>query len=195
MSAVRVPAVLLLVLFLAAALPAAGETEHAESGGSGYLWKVINFVVLFGAMFYFLRKPVGAMLAGKSEAVRDLLADARSERETAEARLAEAAVRVAELQDEAARLRAQAESDSRTETERIRETAVREAERIRTLASQEVAVRLQAGIRELKEYTAGLAAGLAEARLRERLTGADQVALIDRSIDRLKEIHEERPAR
>ncbi len=57
------------------------------------------------------------------------------------------------------------------------------SERIRTLASQEVDGHLKAGVRELKDYTAELAADLAEERIKNRLTAADQAALIDRSID------------
>ena len=108
MNVSRALAVLLLVSFPAAGF-AAGEAEHAAGGGGlDFLWKVINFAVLFGALFYFLRKPLQAMLDKKAETVRDLLADARREREEAEAKLTEAATRVAELQDEAARLKERA---------------------------------------------------------------------------------------
>jgi len=191
MSVKRVLAVLLLVPFLVFAAVNEETAESHESGGSGYIWKVINFVVLFGAMIFFLRKPAMAMLKKKTEMVRDLLDDARRERTTAEAKLAEARIQAATLENEAARLKARAAADGLAETEKIRELAAKEAERIRTLAAQEVAVRLQAGIRELKEYTAELAAGIAEARMKDRLTGADQIDLIDRSIERLKTIHEE----
>ncbi|MHB8055040.1 MAG: F0F1 ATP synthase subunit B family protein [Candidatus Aminicenantales bacterium] len=195
MNAKRALAVLLLVPFLVFATVNEEAVEHQESGGSGFLPKIVNFVILFGALFYFLRKPLGAMLTRKSNLVRDFLTEARSEREKADARLAEARVQVATLKNEAARLKAQAFTEGKDETVRITESAVKEAARIRTLAAQEVAVRLKAGIRELKEYTAGLAADIAEAKMKARLTEADQVALIDRSIDRLKTIHEERVAR
>ena len=191
MSMIRILAVFLLVPFLMSAAAGEDAAEHQESGGSGFLWNVVNFVVLFGAMFFFLRKPVAAMLTKKKEMIRDLLDDARRERVTAEAKLAEARIQAEALLNEAARLKDRAAADGRAETERIKELAAKEAERIRTLAAQEVAVRLQAGIRELKEYTAELAAGIAEARMKARLTGADQVDLIDRSIERLKTIHDE----
>jgi F-type H+-transporting ATPase subunit b len=134
------------------------------------------------------------MLTKRVDVVREMLQDAREDREKAETKLAEAQARAAALEDEAARLKEQAAADGKTETEQIRALSAKEAERIRILASQEVAIRLQAGIRELKEYTAGLAAGLAEERIRERLSPTDQSALIDRSIERLKTIHEERAA-
>lgn len=191
MNAKRILALLLLVPCLALGAVDEAEAEHNDAGGSGMLSKVVNFVILFGALFYFLRKPLGAMLAGKSDHVREILSDARGEREKAEKRLEEARTQVETLQQEAARRKTQALADGRAETERIRAAAAKEAERIRTLASQEVAIRLQAGIRDLKEYTAGLAAEIAESRMKARLTEADQAALIDRSISRLKTIHDE----
>ncbi|MCX6567154.1 MAG: ATP synthase F0 subunit B [Candidatus Aminicenantes bacterium] len=195
MSVKRALAVLLLVPFLVFASVDEKTAESRESGGSGFIWQVINFVILFGAMIFFLRKPVTAMLTKKTEMIRDLLDVARRERLTAEAKLAEARIQAAALENEAARLKARAAADGLAETEKIKELAAKEAERIRTLAAQEVAVRLQAGIRELKEYTAELAADIAETRMKSRLTGADQVELIDRSIERMKSIHEESAAR
>jgi len=189
---------LLLILLMPFLALSQGEEKAAaepESGGSGFIWKVVNFAVLFGALFFFLRKPLGEMLAKKTDVIRDILEDAHNDREKAEAKLAEAQARAAALETEAAALKEQAAAEGRAETEKIRALSAREAERIRSLASQEVDIHLQAGIRELKEYTAELAAGLAEDRIRKRLTDADQSALIDRSIGRLKDIHEERAAR
>ncbi|MBN1938231.1 MAG: ATP synthase F0 subunit B [Candidatus Aminicenantes bacterium] len=194
MKAFRFLAVVLLVLVLLPPAARSAAEEHGEagheSGGSGFIWKVVNFAVLFGAMFFFLRKPLGAMLAKRVDVVREVLEDARQDREKAEAKLAEAQARAAALENEASRLKEQAAVEGREETKRIRALAVRETERIKTLASQEVAFQLQAGIRDLKEYTAELAAGLAEERIKKRLTQSDQSDLIDRSIERLKEIRE-----
>lgn len=198
MRKARLLAVSLLVFALVAPAALSAAEEQAEaghsSGGSGFIWKVINFAVLFGALFFVLRKPLGEMLTKKTDVVRIVLEDAREDREKAEAKLAEAQARATALENEAARMREQAAADGRAETERIRALSAREAERIRTLAAQEVAVRLQAGVRELKEFTAELAAGLAEEQIKKRLSPDDQSALIDRSIERLKSIHEERAA-
>ena len=54
-------------------------------------------------------------------------------------------------------------------------------------AAQQLAERLP----ELKAMTAELAASLAEERLKSKLTPTDQDVLIDKSIDRLKTLHEE----
>jgi F-type H+-transporting ATPase subunit b len=135
------------------------------------------------------------MLAGRTKAIAQSLAEAREARAEAEAKLAEARVRVAALEEELARIRREAEAEGGREKARIRELAGKEADRLRTLARQEVEAHLKASIRDLKEYAAGLAAGLAEERLKARLTPADQAALIDRSIEKLKDLHEESDSR
>jgi F-type H+-transporting ATPase subunit b len=183
----RAAAVLLAVPFL---LSMFAEEGGGARGGSGMAGKIINFVILAGGLFFLLRKPVKAMLAKRTEGIRAALDEARTARAAAEAQFAEARHRLASLEEEVARLTDIARTVGLADKDRILAQAEKEVERIRTLAVQEVDSRLQAGLRELKAYTAALAAEIAEARLKGRLNDADQSALIDRSIDRLRTIHE-----
>jgi len=174
-----------------AAEPRSGEASAPESGGSGMGGKIINFAILFGGLFFFLRKPMLAMLDKRTKTIERTLSEATAGRAAAEAQLEEARRKAAALEAEMARLKIEAEADGLKEKTHIRELAEKEAERLRTLARQEIEAHLKAGVRELKAMTAGLAAGLAEERLKSRLTEADQGALIDKSIDRLKTLNEE----
>jgi ATP synthase F0 subunit b len=153
--------------------------------------KIINFAILFGGLFFFLRKPLMAMLNQRTETIAKTLDEAQAGRLAAEARLAEARAKVAALEAELLRLRSEAEEEGRREKDRIREMAGKEADRLRALARLEVEALLKSGVRDLKAYTAELAASLAEARIKARLTEADQAALIDKSIAKLKDLHEE----
>lgn len=173
----------------------AAEASHESGGGSGLAGKLINFAILFGGLFFLLRKPLAAMLAQRTSAVAASLDEAQAARRLAEARLAEARAKVEALETELVRLRAAAEEEGRLEKERIRAMAAQEAERLRTLARLEVEAHLKAGVRDLKAYTAELAASLAEERLKGRLTAADQADLIDKSIAKLKSLHEESDSR
>jgi F0F1-type ATP synthase membrane subunit b/b' len=103
-----------------------------------------------------------------------------------------ARAKCAALEGDVSRLRAEAEAEGRAEKERIKALAEKEGERIKSFTQQEIDLQLKAGIQELKEYTASLAAGLAEDRMKARLTPADQSRLIDKSIAGLTELHEER---
>lgn len=176
--------------------PAGGEAAaHESGGGSGMPAKIVNFAILFGGLFFMLRKPLMGMLTQRTVTIAKTLDEAQAGRLEAEARLAEARTKVAALEAELIRLRSEAEAEGRREKDRIREMAGKEAERLRTLARLEVEAHLKAGVRDLKAYTAELAASLAEARIKARLTEADQSALIDKSIAKLKDLHEESDSR
>lgn len=153
--------------------------------------KIINFVLLFGGLFFLLRKPFLALLDKRTRTIERSLAEATEARAAAELQLEEARRKASTLEAEMARLKTEAEADGLKEKERIRELAGKEAERLRVLARLEIEAHLKAGVRELKAMTAELAAGLAEERLKSSLTDADQAVLIDKSIDRLKTLHEE----
>jgi F-type H+-transporting ATPase subunit b len=182
-------AVLLLVPFL---LAMSAEGGPQASGSGGMLGKVINFVILFGGVTFALYKPARNFLVQRTRDIQASLDEARDGRLRAEAKLEEARAKLAALEGDVARLRAQAEAEGRAETERIRALAEKEARRIQAFTQQEVDLQLKAGIQELKEYTAGLAASLAEDRMKRRLTPDDQSGLIDKSIADLTELHEER---
>ena len=187
--------VLLALPFLLFMSFASEEGGAHESSGSGMLGKIINFVILFGALVYFLRKPLLAALGGRTEGIRSSLKDARDFRASSEEKLAGARRDVAALGSEIARIKTLAQQEAAAERKRIRAAAEAEAARIRTLAGQDVEAQLKAGIRQLKAFTAELAAALAEEKIKSRMTDDLQSTLIDRSIERLGALHEESSSR
>jgi len=180
-------AVLLLVpLFL---FMVSEEGREAPSK-SGFLGKVINFVVLFGGLGYLLSKPVRKYLGQRSEDIRKALDEARRARLDAERKLEEAQKKLGLLEDEVGRIIKAAEDDGFRGRENIKALGDKEAERIKMFARQEIEIKIRGGKQELKEYTAELAASLAEARLKEKITAQGHSRLIDKSIDKLAELYE-----
>jgi F-type H+-transporting ATPase subunit b len=181
----------LAVLLLAPLFLFMAPEEGAEAaGGSGMLGKVLNFVLLFGGLVLVLRKPLREFLRKRTESIQALMRDAQTARLEAEAKLDAARRKIAALEDEVIRMKKDAEAGGLKDKERIRALAAKEERRIRSFAEQEIDLQLKAGIRELKEYTAELAASLAEARIKDTITANEQSALIDKSIDKLAELYE-----
>jgi F-type H+-transporting ATPase subunit b len=193
-SAFRPALLALLFLVLSLSLGAAaqeGEGGHeAASGSSGMLGKVINFVLLFGALVYFLARPLKNFLSQRTSDIRSALDEARSAREQAERKLVETQARLAALEGEAARMKSEAEADGLRARDGIHAQAEKEAERIRSFAAQEIDLRVKAGVQELKERTVELASDLAAGRLTRTIGPADHAGLIDRSLDQIEEFHE-----
>jgi F0F1-type ATP synthase membrane subunit b/b' len=167
----------------------------AEEAGHGrasldFIGRVINFVVLFGGLFYFLRKPVKAYFDRRVRDAAASLGGAEEGRREAEGKFRQSQVRLTELAVEVQDVKRRAEEAAREEQERIFVAGIEEAARIQGLTAQEIDLQLKAGIKELKAFAIERAVVQAEARLRQRLRAEDQARLIDRSIERLAEIHE-----
>ena len=183
---------ILVVLFL---LPffifmASAEEEH-KSGFIDFLGKAINFIVLFGGLAYLLRKPLGSFLEKRSQDIQCTLKETEASRKEAEQKLQEVKVHLAGLEEEIEKMRKEAGVEGQRERERTLQLAQKEAEKIRYFTRQEIEMLTRAGIQELKEFTAELAASLAEERIRKKMTLEDHTQLIDKSIERLSELHEE----
>lgn len=192
----RVPrSALFLLLVLPLLLGASAEEGAHASGTMDFLGKVFNFVLLFGALFLILRKPVRSMLAKRTADVGDSIAQAETGRTEAEARAAGSRAKAAGLAGQVLALKAEAEAEGKRETERIAQAAREEAERLKKLTRQELEGQVRQSVGELKAYAAAKATALARERILRRLTPEAQSALIDKSIDRLSRLHEESAAR
>jgi F-type H+-transporting ATPase subunit b len=166
------------------------EGGRQVSATMAFLGKLVDFLILFGGLALVMRKPFMAMLAKRTADIGDSIRDAEGARAGAEAKAGESRARMSGLEKEVRRLKIAAEEDGRRETERISRAAEREAERLKKLARQEVEEQVRRSVRELKTYAAARATDLARERIRKRLTPKFQAALIDKSIDRLSDIHE-----
>jgi F0F1-type ATP synthase membrane subunit b/b' len=173
-----------LFLFMSA------EEGHGGSGAVDFAGKVVNFLILFGGLAFVLAKPVREMLGKRGSDIREDLAAAEGRRGEAEKKSAETAARLGGLDGEIGRLKEEAEEEARRTGERIGRAAEAEAEKIRRFAEQEIDEQVRSGVRALKSYAAEAAASLARERIRKKLTPGDQAALIDKSIEKLTELHE-----
>jgi F-type H+-transporting ATPase subunit b len=155
-----------------------------------FIGKSVNFLLLFGTLAYLGAKPIKAFLERRSLDIKAELEEAEASRKTAEQKLVEIRERMKSLEAEAAGLKKAAEEEGRKSQALILEQARRETERIQSLAGQEIDLQVKAGIKEIRVHVADLAAGLAEDRLRRRLTPEAHKRLIDKSIERLDELYE-----
>jgi F0F1-type ATP synthase membrane subunit b/b' len=180
----------LLALLLSAPLAAVAAEEGAEHGEGGSdtlatVFKWVNFVMVFGAGGYLLRKPLAAAFAGQRAAIQNAIGEARQAREQSEARLKEIEQRLARLGEEVEALRREAATAAAAERERLQDAARREAERILATAQAEIDSAGRAARIELRAYGARLAVTLAEDRLRRQLTPESHAALFETALNQM----------
>jgi len=170
-----------------------GEAEKA-AGTADFAGKVVNFLLLFGGLGFFLYKPVRTFLENKTLEIRRSLEEAKSSRKEAEDRYEATMRRVEGLSGEIAKMKAEAEAQGNKEKARIAKQAEEEAARVLRLVRQEIDAHTQTGIREVRTFVAETATSLARERIRKNLVPDDHSLLVDKSIERLSKLDEKSTA-
>ena len=153
--------------------------EHPSQGEHGNLeiWKWANFLLLAGGLGYLVGKNAGPFFTARSRQIKKDLIESAAVRKEAEARAAQVERRLANLETDIAALRADSEAEAAAETSRLATQTAAEMAKLRAQAEQEIASAAKAARIELKRYSAGLAVGIAEQKLRERMTPETEEAL------------------
>ena len=184
---------LLLVLLPLFLFLTPGEAEKA-AGTADFAGKVVNFLILFGGLGFFLYKPVKAFLENRTSEIRRTLEEVKSSRKEAEDRYEATMRRVEGLSGEIAKMKAEAEAQGNREKARIAKQAEEEAARVLRLVRQEIDAHTQTGIREVRTFVAETATSLARERIRKNLVPDDHSLLVDKSIERLSKLDEKSTA-
>ena len=158
---------------------AKGEAHGEEHAGQNViLWKWANFAILAAGLGFLIVKQAGPYFATRSIEIQKGITDAQKMRADAEANAAAMEAKLAKLSVEVEAMRKSAKDEAAQEGARIRQETERELARIQTHSEQEIASALKAAQTELKNYSAQLAVNLARQKVRERMTPADQDALV-----------------
>jgi F0F1-type ATP synthase membrane subunit b/b' len=165
-----------LLLSLAAGLALAEGKEAGD--GNVQMWKWANFLVLAGGLGYLVVKMVPPMFAERSRSILKDMLDSGKIRQDAETRAADVERRLAGLEAEIARLRADSQSESQAETQRLASHTAAEIAKIQAQSQQEIGAAGKAARADLKRYAAKLAIDLAEQKIRARMTPAAEDGLV-----------------
>lgn len=181
---------LIIIIWPGIILAAEAESPHGTSPWLDFAGKLVNFLILFGGLTYFLYRPVREWLRKRTLFYEKSLEDVKRGRQKAEEELEVFNRRLAELAEEITRLKKIAEEDGLKERARILDLAQEEAARIQKMTRLSVEALKRGAIRELKSHAAILATTLAERRIKERLNPELHRRLIRRSLERLAKLYE-----
>ncbi len=152
-----------------AAPPQSEQAGESSAGEHEILFKVINFVILVGALGYLLRKPLRDFFTGRRANIQRELEEGRKALEAAEAELRAVEEKLGRLEQEIAALKTTAAQDIAAERHRVLKEAGEEAERILTSARARLEAETRAARQALRAFTADQSLKLAEQMIRERL--------------------------
>jgi F0F1-type ATP synthase membrane subunit b/b' len=158
-------------LFLAVwpVLAQENETPAAETP-TGYIFRWLNFAIVFCGIAYAAKKWGGPYFRAQGEEIAQKIAEGARAREAAERQKKEIEQKLAGLDDEIQRIREEGKRDQLAETKRLHDLARAEAERIERAAQMEIVAAGRAANQELKALAARLAIERAEAMLQKEMT-------------------------
>lgn len=178
---------LLAAFGLAIAAPALAQESSPSPADSttGWVFRWINFAVVMMLLVYGLRKAAPAFRAHQ-ERIGQKIAEGTRAREAAELRRREVEDKWKGLDQEIARIRAEAKRDSDAEAVRLRAAAKRDAQKIERAAQAEIEAAERAARLELKSMAAQMAVARAELLLRDALTPKAEAALFSGFVGELE---------
>ncbi len=159
------------------AAPAFAQEEGPETTTTGWIFRWINFAIVFIAIVWAFSKA-GPYFRARSEAIQAAVAEGTRAREEAEAKKRDAEARLANLPAEIEALKAQARRDAEADRERIKGMTREEAAKVEHAADVEIAAAERTAVLALKSYAAGLAVERAEVLLREQITTASDSIIV-----------------
>ena|ERR1035438_1602241 len=162
--------------------------KKEESFGEKYELELkwANFLLLAGLIGYFVGKNAGPFFASRSAAIRKDMEDSLKQQQDAEARARAVELRLANLEAEIAALRAETQAEEASEDDRAAARTAAEVAKIEAHAQQEIVSAGKAARMDLQRYTAELAIGLAEQKVRARMTPATEDSLVQGFVRNLK---------
>jgi F-type H+-transporting ATPase subunit b len=168
---------LILLLVITGATLAAAETESVSDNST--LWKWANFAILAVVLGYFMVKFLPPLFVSRTKEIQMGISEAQKMKQDAERRSAEMDARLSALGADIEKFRTQSTAEMQQESERIGKETAAQLKKIEEQAAMEIETIGKTVRRQLKEYAAELAMGLAEERLRAKLDGATESALVD----------------
>lgn len=177
----------------------AGHPEAGHGGGGtispfagdvgSALWTLIVFGVLIWVLGKYAWTPILQGIQGREKFIRDALAEAKTQRDEAEARLREYEAKLAAARDEVDAIMDEARRDAEAVRLREEQRAREEAEKTIARARREIEIAADTAVKDLYARAARLATAAASAVLRREIRPEDHERLVSESIaalDRLE---------
>ena len=157
----------------------AQEGEALTDSNLGWVYRWLNFAIVFGAIVYVAVKIGGPASRRRGDEISASIGEAARAREAAEQQRRETQAKLANLDKEIAEMRAASKRDADAEALRLRDLARSEAKKIERVAQAEMAAAERASRLELKALAARMAIEHAENLLREGVSSKADFELVD----------------
>jgi F-type H+-transporting ATPase subunit b len=159
---------------------AAEAGEHAgPSKWPDFFYRLINFTVMAGALFFLLRKPLRQFFAKRSETIANTLAELEEKKREAERTYEEYRQKLARLDEETERILREYMEQGEAEKTKIIANAEKAAAEIRRQAELTIQQEIKSAKAELQQEIVELSVAAAEILLKDKIEAEDHRKLVD----------------
>lgn len=180
-----------LLVSVGIAFASGGEEHHADGGVllKDFLYRVLNFAIVVGILWYFLAKPLKNGLSGRTKEIEKNLAEAKKAKEEAEAKFAEYDRKLKQATEEIAEIGDAIRREGELEKQKIIENAKAAAAKIEKDAEAAADLEIAKAKEQLQKEAVQLAVDLAEELLKKNFNQDDDARLIDEYVKKVGELH------
>jgi len=148
---------LIFILLLTTVLAASSEGEEGHGFWLGFWKKALNSIILFGGLFYLLRKPISKFLGQKSLEIKTEIEEGEKTLSDKSKQMEEINSRLKSIEQEIGQLKEGAKERGSKESERIEQLGADEAKRVLEISEDEINNRIESAIKALKSKVADMA--------------------------------------
>ena len=176
---------LALAFAVVATQAAAAEAGHAAPRWGDFGWRVLNFVIFAGILWYFVGGLAKKFFKGRRQLIRDTLDDLEERRAKAREHLAAVEARIARLDEERKAILEESRVQAENLKQGIMEEARRQAEQIVEQARLTAENEGRSVLAEVRAALADEIVGAAEKALRDTLGDGEHAKLIANSLNKV----------
>lgn len=177
------------IFFLFAGVALASSGGGHEAAPKGWVvtdtYKVINFLVLVGALFYIAKKPVAQFFSSRVKGIQEQLADLEQKKADAQKVLADYESKIADLSKESERIIEDYVRQGEEAKKRILAEAEAQAIKLEESAKRNIEQEFKSAKSKLQQEIAEKALAQAELLVKESISSEDQDRLVDEYLDKV----------
>jgi len=168
------------------------DTGRKHIGIPDYIWLALNLTLFLFVLNRFVGQPMASFLDTRREGIVEELQNARQQLAEADRLQAEVTKRLADVEDEVAKLTDRAAADGESEAASISEQTKSDEERFLRRVDEEITRREAETRTRLARDTADLTAQLARDLLDREMTDEDRRRVLERSLDAMQSLERRR---
>jgi F-type H+-transporting ATPase subunit b len=185
--------VIVSFLMIAFFQPAFGESSSHEGAQEAHVkkwestdwWRVLNFLILAGAVFMIVRKPVSQMLNDRITGIKEQLAELEEKKQAAEKELAVYNEKLTQLGREAEKIVDEYIRQGNEARERILKEAKSSSDKLEEKAMKNIEHEFKQAKLKLQAEITEKALKMAEAKIISRISSEDQNRLVDEYLEKV----------